>query len=230
MPWKISGSLCQKHTKMSFIKNITFIFVIAFLFAGLTSGVNMGLSKRIQLNEQTRISKQLLEVLNIPFLPDSSPQAIKEIESKRVRTIQLGKHDIYAGISDKGDIERFAFPITGKGLWGSIQGLVALDSNLSSIDGIIFTSHVETPGLGARIDEKWFRDQFRGLDLSRKASPEKYVRIEPGSKDAVNRIDSITGATITSTSVEKMLNKEIETILSDRDRIRGIDWQSLPKK
>lgn len=215
---------------MTFIRNIAFIFVIAFLFAGLTSGVNMGLSKRILLNEQTRVSKQLLEVLDIPFRPDSSPEDIQNIESRRVKSIKMGTENIYAGFDEMGTLERFAFPILGKGLWGSIQGFVALDRNLSSIEGLIFTSHVETPGLGARIDEKSFRDRFKGLDLSKKASQDKYVRIEPGAKDATNRIDSITGATITSTSVEKMLNKDIETILSERDKIRGIDWQSLPKK
>lgn len=55
---------------MVFIKNILFIFVIAFVFAGLTSGVNMALTKRIQLNEETRTSRQLLEVLEYNFLLD----------------------------------------------------------------------------------------------------------------------------------------------------------------
>lgn len=215
---------------MSFIRNIAFIFVIAFIFAGLTSGVNMALSNRIHLNEQTRVSKQLLEVLAIPYPAESSPENIRQIESRRVKSAKLDKEEIFAGFNENGKLERYAFPVSGKGLWGSIQGFVALDSNLSRIDGVIFTSHVETPGLGARIDEKWFRDQFKGLDLTKKASPEKYVRVESGAKGAVNRVDSITGATITSVSVEKMLNTDIQSILSQRETIRGIDWQSLPKK
>ncbi len=215
---------------MSFIRNIAFIFVIAFIFAGLTSGVNMALSNRIHLNEQTRVSKQLLEVLAIPYPAESSPENIRQIESRRVKSAKLDKEEIFAGFNENGKLERYAFPVSGKGLWGSIQGFVALDSNLSRIDGVIFTSHVETPGLGARIDEKWFRDQFKGLDLTKKASPEKYVRVESGAKGAVNRVDSITGATITSVSVEKMINTDIQSILSQRETIRGIDWQSLPKK
>ncbi|MGD9818973.1 MAG: FMN-binding protein [Desulfomonilaceae bacterium] len=215
---------------MSFIRNIAFIFVIAFLFAGLTSGVNMALSKRIQLNEQTRLSKQLLEVLGIPFSSELSPAGVQALESEYVKSIKFGPMDIYASFDDKGSVQRYAFPITGKGLWGSIQGLMSLDKDFSKIEGLIFTSHVETPGLGARIDEKWFRDQFRGLDLTRKASPERYVLVQSGARDSANRVDSITGATITSTAVETMLNRDIQRILTEKDKIRGIDWQFLPKR
>ncbi len=213
---------------MTFIKNISFIFVIAILFAGLTSGVNMALSKRIQLNEQTRISRQLLEVLQIPFSPGSTPEAIREIESKHVKAKQLGRDYVYAAFNENGILERYAFPISGKGLWGPIHGLLALNKNLSSIDGLIFTSHSETPGLGARIDEKWFRDQFRGIDLG--STQEGRPKVEFGAREASNSVDAITGATITSSSVKNMLNKSIKAILSDQDEIRRIDWPSLQKR
>lgn len=215
---------------MSFIKNIAFIFVIAFFFAGVTSGVNMALSARIKLNEETRVNKQLLEALGIPFSDKSSPETIQEIKSKRVKSAVLGNERLFAAITDQGSVDRFAFPVTGKGLWGSIQGLLALNKDLTRVEGLIFTSHVETPGLGARIDEQWFRDQFHGIDLQRKASEDKFLKMGPGSSESVNRVDSITGATITSMSVEKMLNEAIRSILSEKDQIRGLDWQSLPKK
>lgn len=215
---------------MNFIRNIGFIFVIAFLFAGVTSGINMALSKRIKLNEEARVNRQLLDALGIPFSQKSSPEAIQEIKTKRVKSATLGNDQIFAGLNEQGTIDRFAFPVNGKGLWGSIQGLLALNKDLTRVEGVIFTSHVETPGLGARIDEQWFRDQFHGIDLSRKASEDKFLRVGPGSKESANRVDSITGATITSTSVEKMLNEAIGSILSEKDKIRGLDWQSLPKK
>lgn len=215
---------------MTFIKNIGFIFVIAFLFAGVTSGVNMALSKRIKLNEETRVNKQLLEALGIPFSDRSSPEKIQEIKSKRVKSALLGNERLFAAITEQGSIDRFAFPVSGKGLWGAIHGLLAVNKDLTRVEGLIFTSHVETPGLGARIDEQWFRDQFQGIDLQRKASEDKFLKMGPGNRESVNRVDSITGATITSMSVEKMLNEAIRSILSEKDKIRGLDWQSLPKK
>ncbi len=229
-PFKRKGNRSCKRRKMTFLRNIAFIFVIAFLFAGLTSGVNMALSNRILLNEQTRLSRQLLEVLDIPFSADSSPELIRKIESQRIKSALIGQQEIYAGFSDTGVLERYAFPVNGKGLWGSIQGFVAMDKDLSRLEGLVFTSHVETPGLGARIDENWFREQFRGLDLSKTATTDRYVSIGSVSREGVNRLDSITGATITSNAVEKMLNRDIKTILSAKQKIRGIDWQSLPKK
>lgn len=190
----------------------------------------MALSNRIQLNEETRTSRQLLEILDIPVPPGSSPQAIREIELKRVKSGNFGKGHIYAAFDETGSIERYAFPISGKGLWGPIQGLLAIDGTLSRIDGVIFTSHTETPGLGARIDEKWFRDQFSGADLSSQPVKDKFLRVESGSADQKNRFDAISGATITSKSVENMLNNQIKKILSEKEEIREIDWASQQKK
>ena len=215
---------------MVFIKNILFIFVIAFFFAGLTSGVNMALTKRIQLNEETRTSRQLLEVLGIHFPPGSTPEAIRQIESKRVKSTKIGQDYVYAAFDEKGVIERYAFPISGRGLWGPIHGLVSLNNSLSKVDGLIFTSHSETPGLGARIDEKWFRDQFKGIDVSKGSSQEKFVSFQLGGKESSNRLDAITGATITSNSVQNILNNDLKAILSEKDQIRRIDWPSLPKR
>ena len=97
---------------MVFIRNILFIFVIAFFFAGLTSGVNMALTKRIQLNEKQEQDRQLLEVLGIQFPPGSTPEAIRQIESKRVKSTKIGQDYVYAAFDEKGVIERYAFPIS----------------------------------------------------------------------------------------------------------------------
>ena len=107
---------------------------------------------------------------------------------------------------------------------------MSLNNSLSKIDRLIFTSHSETPGLGARIDEKWFRDQFKGIDVSKGSSQEKFVTFRLGGKESSNRLDAITGATITSNSVQNILNNDLKSILSEKDQIRRIDWPSLPKR
>jgi len=66
-----------------------------------------------------------------------------------------------------------------------------------------FTSHNETPGLGGRIDEAWFKEQFRnrkiviGTGLSYDTEQE-------------NQLDAITGATSTSRSILNILNDVID--------------------
>ncbi|MBM3709310.1 MAG: FMN-binding protein [Actinobacteria bacterium] len=73
-----------------------------------------------------------------------------------------------------------------------------MDSNYQ-IKGISILSNTETPGLGTRITEISFTDQFKGLGL-------EDISL---SKDG-GKIDAITGATISSRAVTNAVRDEIE--------------------
>ena len=52
--------------------------------------------------------------------------------------------------------QRLIFPIEGKGLWSTLYGFLALNSDLNTVEGIIFYQHGETPGLGGEIENpRW---------------------------------------------------------------------------
>jgi Na+-transporting NADH:ubiquinone oxidoreductase subunit C len=72
------------------------------------------------------------------------------------------------------------------------------------IKGLAFTEQNETPGLGGRIEEDWYKEQFKGTTLSGSLSYGE----ETG-------LDAITGATSTSNAVLKILNTFIETTLKE---------------
>ena len=97
----------------------------------------------------------------------------------------------------------------GPGLWGTITAYVGFNRETAVIEGVTFQDHVETPGLGARIDEPWFRRQFAG-----KIGPFTELRPEPQDKTKAtpdaDKFDQITGATITSAAVKDIMNKSIE--------------------
>ncbi len=106
----------------------------------------------------------------------------------------------------------------GSGLWGPITAFVGFEADGKTIRGVNFQDHVETPGLGARIDEYWFRDQFIGKD-----GPFQDLLAEPPNKDNLtddnNAFHQVTGATITSTSVRTIMNRSLERaemLLSER--------------
>ena len=65
--------------------------------------------------------------------------------------------------------------------------------------GIAFTSQNETPGLGARIEERWFVEQFRGKRAPLKIRPEK-------EKTSISEFEAITGATVTTNAVKAIVN------------------------
>ena len=51
-----------------------------------------------------------------------------------------------------GKIDKLILPISGYGLWSTLHGFIALESDFSSVAGIGFYEYAETPGLGGEID------------------------------------------------------------------------------
>ncbi|MCP4132031.1 MAG: NADH:ubiquinone reductase (Na(+)-transporting) subunit C [bacterium] len=110
---------------------------------------------------------------------------------------------------DKGKSIAYCIPIIGRGLWGKIYGYCALEKDLVTVKGITFYKHQETPGLGAKITEDDFRKNFPGKKIINKKAELVSVtvmkgKVKPGPA-AAHQVDGITGATITSRAVGKML-------------------------
>ena len=212
------------------VKDLLFICFVSLFFAGLTVSINQALSSRISLNEQTRHTRQLLEVLKIPYPANAAPESLQSLERTRIEIGQLDGKAVYRGVDEEGNPIGYAFPIGGKGFWGRIDGFLSTKNDLKAITGIIFTSHNETPGLGARIDEPWFRKQFEGLRFANTVAPQKYLEISKADSSGKNKLDAITGATMTTIALEKIINDELNFILSNKDRLRRIEWASRQKR
>ena len=98
------------------------------------------------------------------------------------------KDDIYTVYSDGSQLG-YAFLAIGKGYGGDINILVGL-SDATTVKGIKIISQTETPGLGTRVTEPFFTDQFAGIAI------EDIALSQDGGK-----IDAITSSTISSSAV-----------------------------
>ena len=119
------------------------------------------------------------------------------------------KLSVYSKVTD-GKVSAYAIPLEGKGLWSTLYGYLALENDGSTIMGITFYKHAETPGLGAEISKKWFSDNFKGKKLLDKSGSLASVKVYKGKakdsglpKDHV--VDGISGATITADGVTDLL-------------------------
>ncbi|PKL09315.1 MAG: hypothetical protein CVV51_04395 [Spirochaetae bacterium HGW-Spirochaetae-7] len=101
-----------------------------------------------------------------------------------------------------------ALHMIGPGLWGDIELLMLIDYENKMINKLYVLSQIETPGLGARISEQPFLDQFSNLDYS------KTVRIEKERSGKPGEVDAISGATKTSKSLEAIINAGLKTFAS----------------
>ena len=109
----------------------------------------------------------------------------------------------------------YIIPISGKGLWSTLKGYIALADDKNSTLGIVFYEHGETPGLGAEVDKPWFQNQFK-IDQDKKIFNDKgeLVSIIVNKKKNTNKkpheVDGITGATVTSDGVTKFLKRDLK--------------------
>ncbi len=108
----------------------------------------------------------------------------------------------YEAYDEEGKQRGYGFIFTGQGMWGEIRYAAGIDQEYK-MTGMTVLDQSETPGLGARIEEPWFQEQFQGLKAE-EMELEKF-----GGK-----IDTITGATTTTKAVADAMKNEITKIES----------------
>ena len=158
-----------------------------------------------------------MRVLDIPVKETSTDRDLVRLFGERVKSIQVQGKTLYVSYEKDGKtVAGYAFPVGGPGFWGPIYGMVAVDPDASKIIGIAFYKHSETPGLGARIGETWFTNQFEGLRLFPIEGEKKIFYLRPeGVGKSPNELDAVTGATGTSRGVEAFLNQELDHFLRE---------------
>ena len=147
--------------------SVLYMFFLTLFFTSLVSAVKGVNEERIRLNEEVKLKRVVLDVLGIP-LPGDIPEkeAVRDLFAERVRVVEREGRLLYIGYDETGELPAgIAFSAGGPGFWGPIEAMVAVDDSSSAVIGINFYRHTETPGLGARMTEPLFRDQFRGLSL-----------------------------------------------------------------
>jgi Na+-transporting NADH:ubiquinone oxidoreductase subunit C len=112
---------------------------------------------------------------------------------------------IFRAFPDDGE-KVIILPVEGKGLWGPIWGYVSLRSDMNTIYGVNFDHKGETPGLGAEISTTAFESMFKGKKLFEDGNFVS-VQVHKGGADPsdVHGVDAISGGTITSKGLQKML-------------------------
>ncbi len=127
-----------------------------------------------------------------------------------IKKIDAGQDDLLASLRlpvyviDVNGKDITVIPCYGAGLWGPIWGYLAVNANGKTIEGSVFDHKGETPGLGAKIAEQFFEDEFKGKVFG--DGEEKFAIIKGGAKGASNAVDAISGATITSQALGIAIN------------------------
>jgi Na+-transporting NADH:ubiquinone oxidoreductase subunit C len=106
---------------------------------------------------------------------------------------------------------KYIVPLRGTGLWGPIWGYISLDSDMNTIYGASFDHQGETPGLGAEIATQAFQSQFKGKKIYDDQGNLVSITVAKSNETApeIHKVDAISGGTITSKGLQKMLKVDL---------------------
>jgi len=215
------------------IQSILFALIVAVLCSLLLTAATIGLKPRqIQnaiLDKQTNILKA------VGLVDDNQTYSRETIEKMYQAFIQqvtvdqngMKQSDHSNGLPlylyIKGDvIQGYIIPINTKGLWGPIEGYLAIQNDGTTISGFTVVGHQETPGLGGEIEKKWFQKNFINKKIVDQEGHFTAITVAKGSlKDTIpnekqaHYVDGISGATLTGA----FLSKGFKEILANYESI-----------
>ena len=123
---------------------------------------------------------------------------------------RLEKYSLVYLVTDNSRLSQVVLPVRGKGLWSTMYGYVALDSDLRSIKGLAFYEHGETPGLGGEIENPTWLAGWHGKKIfdNQDNMALKVVKGRSKAKGeaASYEIDGLSGATLTGNGVELLFH------------------------
>ena len=136
---------------------------------------------------------------------------------------------IFAAYDDGGQLVAVACEAAGRGYGDVIKVLYAYSPDQQAITGFKVLDLKETPGLGDKIvADPDFLANFKELDVTLGAGKQKLehdiVAVKHGEKAQKWEIDGISGATISSKAVARLLNQGaaqmVPVIMKNLDRLR----------
>ncbi len=193
--------------KQSVLYTIVFTFIVCFVFVAVLALANEATAERVRRNQIIAQQRAVLSAMGIAFTSDEEvTRLFDEVEQEDV------DGQLFYRIERDGEVI-YAMEFTGQGVWGPINGVLSMDESLERTMGLEIIDHEETPGLGGRITEGWFKEQFQGRRIP--GNEVTYVR-DTSPDDG--EFEAITGATGTTSNMERILT---ETIQVFRDKLGG---------
>ena len=125
---------------------------------------------------------------------------------------KIGRRENYSVVylvdDADGKLDKLILPIRGYGLWSTMQGFVALEADMTTVAGIGFFAHGETPGLGGEIDNPNWKASWVGKEVYRSGELALAVikgAVVAGSPNAIHEVDGLAGATLTTKGVDNLI-------------------------
>lgn len=179
------------------------VIIVAFLLAFVASSLKPTQDKNVALDTK----KQVLASLNIRDCAD--------VESEYAKVLGDQDQNAETLTANVDGEEKLVIKVKGAGLWGPIWGWISINKDGETVYGTYFNHEGETAGLGARITEQWFQDEFQGKKIFEGENVAlgvyKSGKAPAGLSTEDYVVDAVTGATLTSNGVNDMIQQGLSS-------------------
>lgn len=187
-----------------------YITILVIIVAVLLALAAVALQPRQEENKLMESYAQVLISVGYAEKEVAGREVIKTYQ-QLADTITADNDLIALKVKTKDGAFNYVIPVRGKGLWGPVWGYIAVAEDGNTITGAVFAHKGETPGLGAEIATPQFADEFKGKQLFDENGEFVSVRVVKGGVansniNPLHGVDAITGGTVTSNGVDKMLS------------------------
>lgn len=183
------------------VQTVLFMVGLTAAIMAVVTTIQLATADLVERNKTAFLKRAVLEAAGVQCPPDTDGMLAifdKSVSPEPAGALEPAFYRVRE--TPDGSTTALVFKRVGTGLWGKITAVIGLDAEARTMVGIVFIDQNETPGLGARIVEPWFRGQFRG-----KHAPFRFV--PEGKTGEAGEVNAITGATITIQGVKAMLDK-----------------------
>ena len=196
-----------------FIQQSWLLIVSSFCFGLLIAMANAAWSPKIEQNKINKLNDLMGGML--PKAERFELTARLEIESAKGKKV---KSNLYKALSDQDRCIGWAFNASGPGFTDKIELVVAVDKDFEKIAGFDCLASNETPGFGDRIKLPYWRSQFV------LAPAEKLTLVKTGDAEKIDsEIVALSGATVSSEAVVKIINNSITQIKAQMQKRKLIN-------
>ena len=170
--------------------------IIGVISGGVLSGINSWAEPKIIANRKAETERAIFVVQN---------------EATNYKKIEDVNFEVYEVFDDSSNSLGYALPYEGNGFQGNIRLIIGVNKEADKVLGLEVLEQVETPGLGTKVTETPFTDQFKNLIVTPEIKSVKGV--EPQNP---NEVQAITGATISSKAIVRIVNEGIKKLKENK--------------
>jgi electron transport complex protein RnfG len=180
--------------------------VLTLAIAGLVSGVAIiGIYEStlptITANKARELREAVFKVL--PGVSQMQALVYRDGSIMAVAEPEKDEPVVYGGYDAQGDFVGYAMPGAGPGFQDTIAILYGYVPQQKQVVGMEVLESRETPGLGDKI----YKDADFVAEFSALSVEPEIVAVKKGTSTQPNEVDAITGATISSKAIVRIINE-----------------------